>query len=268
MTTNTPRNDSALNSAKSQVDAINKVGTSRWKAAGIHLGLSILVATGVVLLLYYVWYPQPFFDASGGKFLLMLLVGVDVVLGPLITLIIFDTKKKSLKFDLAIVALVQIAAICYGVYSMYLARPVFVVFSVDEFIVVPATDVDPKMMAQVTRPEFKSLSLNGPKYAYNMPQTSGKDLLAMSLSLGALAPQYYLPYAEKAGEAAKAGKPLADLLKRQPQAKETIEMALKQHGKNTADVVYFPLSAKVMTMTVLLDSKTGTIVAILPLNPI
>ena len=243
-----------------------KVGMSRWKAAGIHLGLSIVVAIGVVLLLYYVWYPQPFFDASGGKFLLMLLVGVDVVLGPLITLIIFDTKKKSLKFDLAIVALVQIAAIFYGVYSMYRARPVFVVFSVDEFIVVPATDVDPKMLAQVTRPEFKSLPLTGPKYVYNVPQTSGKDILAMSLSLGGLAPQYYLPYAEKAAAAAKDGKPLADLLKRFPQVRDLVDTALRQHGKSAADVVYFPLSAKVMMMTVLLDAKTGAIIAILPLN--
>ena len=266
MTTDTLSNESPLSSAQAQLETIKKMGMSRWKAAGIHLGLSVVVAIGVVLLLYYVWYPQPFFDASGGKFLLMLLVGVDVVLGPLITLMIFDTKKKSLKFDLAIVALVQIAAICYGVYSMYLARPVFVVFSINEFIVVPATDVDPKMLAQVTRPEFKSLPLTGPKYVYNAPQTSGKDILAMSLSLGGLAPQYYFPYAEKAAAAAKDGKPLADLLKRFPQLKNLVDTALKQHGKSAADVVYFPLRAKVMMMTVLLDAKTGAIIAILPLN--
>ena len=93
MTTDTLSNKSPLSSAQAQLETIKKMGMSRWKAAGIHLGLSVVVAIGVVLLLYYVWYPQPFFDASGGKFLLMLLVGVDVVLGPLITWIIFDTKK-------------------------------------------------------------------------------------------------------------------------------------------------------------------------------
>lgn len=265
MTTDTLSNDSALSSAQTRLEKIN-VGISRWKAAGIHLGISVVIAIGVVLLLYYVWYPQPFFDASGGKFLLTLLVGVDVVLGPLITLIIFDLKKKSLKFDLAIIALVQLAAICYGVYTMYLARPVFVVFSVDQFVVIPANDVDPKMLAQVTHSEFKSLSLTGPKYAYNVPQMSGTDLHAMSLSLDGFAPQYYLPYAEKSVEAAKAARPLTNLLKRQPQSEQLVETALKQHGKNTADVVYFPLIAKVMTMTVLVDAKTGTIFAILPLN--
>ena len=88
----------------------------------------------------------------------------------------------------------------------------------------------------------------------------------MSLSLGGLAPQYYLPYAEKAAAAAKDGKPLADLLKRFPQVKNLVDTTLKQHGKSAADVVYFPLSAKVMMMTVLLDAKTGAIIAILPLN--
>ena len=266
MITDTFSNNSKLNAVQPQIEKIN-FRMSRWQAAAIHLGLSVVIAIGVVLLLYYVWYPQPFFDASGGKFLLMLLVGVDVVLGPLITLIIFDTKKKSLKFDLAVIAFVQLAAICYGVYTMYLARPVFVVFSVDQFIVLPANDVEPKMLAQVTRPEFKSLSLTGPKYAYNVPQLSGTDLQGMSLSLDGFAPQFYLPYAEKAAEAAKAGKPLADLLKRQPQAKAMIETALKQKGKNAADVVYFPMSAKVMMLTVLLDSKSGAIIAILPLTP-
>ena len=266
MTMNSLSNQSALNLAQANERKI-KAGISRWKAAGIHLGISLGISIVVVLLLYFVWYPQPFFDGSGGKFLLMLLVGVDVVLGPLITLIIFNTKKKSLKFDLTIVAALQLAALCYGVYTMYVARPVFVVFSVDQFIVIPANDVEQQMLAKVTRPEFKSLSLTGPKYAYNVPQLSGTDLQAMSLSLDGYAPQFYLPFSEKATDAARGGTPLKSLLKRQPQNKDLIEATLKQHGKNADQIVYFPLIAKVMTMTALLDAKTGEIMDILPINP-
>ena len=51
-----------------------------------------------------VWYPQPYFAAMGGATLILLLIGVDVVIGPLITLIVFDPKKKSLRFDLAVIA--------------------------------------------------------------------------------------------------------------------------------------------------------------------
>ena len=69
---------------------------NRWKAAAIHLGLSVLIAATVVTVMLLVWYPPPYFDTMGGTGLLKILVGVDVTLGPLLTLIIFDPRKKSL----------------------------------------------------------------------------------------------------------------------------------------------------------------------------
>lgn len=243
-------------------------GISRWKAALIHLSLSAAIGIVVVLLLYFVWYPQPFFDASGGKFLLSLLIVVDVVLGPLITLIIFNIKKKSLKFDLAVIAIVQMSALCYGVYTMYLARPAFVVFALDQFNVISANDVESKMLAKVTRPEFSSVPLTGPKFAYSVPQTSGKDLEGMQLSYLGFAPQFYVPFAEKAADAVSEGKPLTELYKGWPQAKENIEAELKRYNKNANDVVFVKVVAKLMVMAALLDAKTGAIIAIVPLNKI
>ncbi len=241
---------------------------SRWKAATIHLAISVAVAIGAVLLLYFLWYPQPFFEASGGKFLVMLLVAVDVVLGPLITLIIFDTKKKNLRLDLAVIAVVQLAAVCYGMYAMYLARPVFVVYSHSQFNVVTANEIEPEMLAQVTRPEHKSLSFTGPQYVFNDPPKSGTDLDAIMLSDEGLAPQFYVPYSEKSVYAAKQGRPLIDLLKRLPEVKSIVDTALTQAQKNPADVVYFALIAKALNMTVLVDVKTGAIVSVLPVNPL
>ncbi len=75
---------------------------SRWKAAGIHLSISILIGLVVGALLFGVWYPPPFFHAAGADMLVLLLVGVDVVLGPLLTLIVFKSGKRGLKFDLAL----------------------------------------------------------------------------------------------------------------------------------------------------------------------
>jgi hypothetical protein len=239
---------------------------SRWKAALIHLSLSVVMAIAVVLLLYFVWYPQPFFDASGGKFLLSLMIAVDVILGPLITLIIFNTKKKSLKFDLAFIAFVQIAALCYGVYTMYLARPAFVVFALDQFTVISANDVDQNQLAKVTRPEFKSVPLTGPKFAYSVPQTAGKDLEGMQLSMLGFAPQYYVPYADKSIEAVSEGKPIADLYKGWPQAKDDVEAVLKSQNKHEADVVFVKVVAKLMVMAAILDAKSGSIISIVPLN--
>lgn len=87
---------------------------TRGKAAAIHLGISALVAAAVIGLMLMLWYPPPYFEAMGGETLLMLIVGCDVIIGPLITLIIFKPHKKGLKTDLTIIGCVQVAALAYG----------------------------------------------------------------------------------------------------------------------------------------------------------
>ena len=51
---------------------------SRWQAAGIHLGISAVVASIVMGVLFLVWYPSTYFTAMGGEQLVYLLVGCDV----------------------------------------------------------------------------------------------------------------------------------------------------------------------------------------------
>ena len=87
---------------------------NRWQASALHLALSAAIAVLVVTLMLLVWYPQQYFTAMGGDTLILILIGVDVVVGPLITLIIFDPKKKGLRFDLAVIAALQLAALAYG----------------------------------------------------------------------------------------------------------------------------------------------------------
>jgi hypothetical protein len=74
---------------------------NRWQAAAFHLALSVLIAAAVLTALLFVWYPQPYFRLAGGAGLMMILIGVDVVLGPAMTLVVFNPAKKSLRIDLA-----------------------------------------------------------------------------------------------------------------------------------------------------------------------
>jgi hypothetical protein len=137
---------------------------SRWKAAGIHLLLSAAIAGAVLAFMLTVWYPWPLFEAAGGNELIFILVGVDVTLGPLITLIIFKAGKKGLRFDLTVIALVQLAALAYGIHTLYLARPVYLVYTLDRFELVTAKDLDPKDLAKVPRSEFQPSLLGRPRY--------------------------------------------------------------------------------------------------------
>ena len=99
--------------------------TARLRAAGIHVGLSLSAVGLLTLMMWRWWYPSPYFIADGGWRVLQIIVLVDVILGPLLTLIVFDRAKPGLKRDLVIIAVIQITALLYGAGTMYQYRPVF-----------------------------------------------------------------------------------------------------------------------------------------------
>ncbi len=99
---------------------------ARLRAAGIHLALSIAAVSLLGALMLWLWYPPAYFVADGGWRVLRIIVLVDVVIGPLLTFIVFNRAKPELKRDLAVIALIQLAAFGYGAATMYLYRPAFV----------------------------------------------------------------------------------------------------------------------------------------------
>lgn len=102
---------------------------NRWQAFAIHLALSVLVFMALVALMVFIWFPGDLFLLDGGWQGLKLVAIIDLVLGPALTLILWNTKKSSLVFDMCIVALFQIAALAYGFVTTYDQRTVALVFS-------------------------------------------------------------------------------------------------------------------------------------------
>lgn len=245
---------------------------NRWKASAIHLGISAAIGVSVVVLMLALWYPQHYFAAMGGDTLIMLLIGVDVVIGPLITLIIFDPRKKSLRFDLAVIALLQLAALVYGCNVMFKARPVYNVFVVDRFEVIAANAVDEESREKA-KPPFNSLSLTGPKIAGAREPADPKrqaDIL-MSASAGGMDisnfPDLFVPYEDIKAVAAQKAKPLAELAKRQPQDAPVIKSFVSASGRAEDAIGFVPMKARNQDMAVVVDRKRGDIVGIMPVNP-
>jgi len=245
---------------------------NRWKAALIHLAISAAIALVVVTLMLVVWYPRPYFSAMGGDTLILLLIGVDVVIGPLITLIIFDPGKRGLKFDLAVIAALQLAALVYGCSVMFGSRPVYSVFVVDRFDTVAANQVDEASLAKATG-EFSTLPISGPKIiAARQPADPQRqaDIIIQAMNGGAdLAnlPDLYIPYADARGEAAQKAHPVAELMKRQPSDAATIRGFLAESGRTEDSVGFLPMKARNRDMTVIVDKKSGDIVGIIPVYP-
>ena len=96
-----------------------------------HLFISFLIALLVIGLVFFIWYPSPLATAVGVTHIFLMLLVIDVILGPLLGLLVYKEGKKTLKFDLSVIILIQIVALCYGVFSIEQGRPAWLVYNVD-----------------------------------------------------------------------------------------------------------------------------------------
>lgn len=244
---------------------------SRYKAASIHLAISAGVAVLVLSVMLALWYPLELFKGMGGSQLIMLIVGVDVIIGPLITLIIFNTSKKELVYDLAVVAALQIAALGYGVYAMHSGRPVFTVFTDYQLAVVTAAEIDPEELAKARLEKFRQLSQTGPILVATEPPTDPAELSNIAFAgLAGLGiqhlPRYYVAYADKREQILKASRPLADL-KPTPRDREKLETYLKYSGRKAEELRCLPVQTKLALLTAILDARSGELLDILDIRP-
>ncbi|MGB5325305.1 MAG: hypothetical protein WBN40_07785 [Pseudomonadales bacterium] len=106
---------------------------TRWGAFGIHLAISVIIFIVLAAIIVFAWYPGFLFRTDGGWQGIRLIAGIDLVLGPLLTLIVYNRTKKSLPFDLAIIAAVQVTALAAGCWLVYQERPIAVVFADQRF---------------------------------------------------------------------------------------------------------------------------------------
>jgi hypothetical protein len=245
---------------------------SRWKAAALHLTISLVIAVAAGSLIYFVWYPQPYFQVSSGSTLILLLMGVDVVVGPLLTLVVFKAGKKGLKFDLAVIAVLQIAAFCYGIHIIADARPVFVVAEVDRLVVVAANELDDKDLAEAKQPEYASPSWNGPRLVgVSMPK-AGKETLDLAIStLGGKDldryPKYYVPYTQVADALLAHSRPLSALTAKGPAEASLVESFVASSGETISDLSFVPLKGRLRSYAIVLSSKTKLPLTTLPIDP-
>ena len=137
----------------------------KFVATAIHFVVTLVLAACAAALIFLVWFPHPFETMIGGTELFLLVVGCDLALGPLISLVIYNSRKsrRELIIDYSIVGVVQIAALVYGVYIVAGTRPVYVAFSKDRLEVVTARDITDGELAAARDPAYADLPLDGPR---------------------------------------------------------------------------------------------------------
>lgn len=244
----------------------------RFKAAGIHLALSLMVASMAALLVFGIWYPHPYREISGGRELFLLVVTVDVLLGPLITGVIFNRTKprRELLLDFCVIVLLQIGALAYGLWTVYAARPVHLVFEYDRFRVVHAIEV-PKTELADAQPSLDALPLTGPTLLALRPLQPGNEQFQMTMqamegvSLSAR-PGLWRPYETARPAVLAVARPVGDLKTRFARQAAAIDEAVTQTGRNPDTLAYVPMVGRKSFWTVLVDAQTAQPLAYLPLD--
>lgn len=244
-----------------------------FRAASLHFLASMAVATVVTGLVLWLWFPYPYKELAGGRDLLWLIIGVDVICGPLLTLIIFNPQKsrRELMLDLGLVSLIQLAALTYGLHTLSQARPVYLVFEVDRFRVVTVADVDNKTL----HPEqggLHALPWTGPLIiGTRAPRDSEEYIDSLNMSLGGLdpsmRPDWWQPYEKNRPDALKRAQKLETLRSKRPSQQTLIDKAVRDSGISETALAWLPVTSFLSTGWVaLIDNQTAEVKAFAPID--
>lgn len=222
----------------------------RARAAGLHLGISAAIAALAAALVFGVWYPGPFRLLAGGQNLFFLLTSVDVVLGPLLTFAVFDLTKgwPHLRRDLAVIGVIQLAALGYGLHTVFAVRPVALVFENYRFRVLPANDVRVSELPEAP-PEYRTLPLTGPwllgtRAAKSVSENNDALFMAMKGEDIGQRPSFWQPYQQSTAAALAKSRPLDVLLAHYPGKAAALIASVGDMGIAESKARFLPVVAR------------------------
>ncbi len=198
-----------------------KIDSLKRRAVTWHLALSLLLSMALAAWLLLHWFPAPFSFAAGALTGLVIVVSVELCLGPMLTLLLIHSKKsfKENVLDACVVAALQFSALGYGLWQVSLARPAAVVFWQDSFYLVKAFDFEERYGRQ---PDLSTLSKESVPVVYARYPVLLSELNELERSLRAGIVPYeqtslYRTVQEGIAEIRKSPLDIKILLKKYPQ---------------------------------------------------
>ena len=221
----------------------------------------------VIGLVFFVWYPAPLAKAVGVTNIFLMMLAIDVIVGPILGWLVYQEGKKTLKFDLSVIILIQIAALCYGVFSIEQGRPAWLVYNVDRFELVRKNElVDTNI--QQAQPQFQQPSWFKPQYVATEfakdIQQRNDEMFAEVLGGISIAqrPERYVELTQVTTQIQQRALPLKELEQYNP--KTDVEKTLAKYPKADA---WLPLKANAIDMVVLVNKESASIIKIVDLRP-
>lgn len=240
---------------------------ARLKAFLVHLFGSLIIGVSALGLVFGLWYPSPLHLALGVTSIFLLLLMVDITLGPLLTLLVYKPGKRTLKFDLAVVIVLQLAALVYGLVTVAQGRPVWLVFNVDRFDVVQALDIDKRRINEALL-QYSVSAWAGPRWVAAVRPDDidrSNEILFEAIQGGsdiAQRPELYRPLAVSVDQMQVRARSLSSLSQFNEHAAVSDALAAWPQASG-----WLPLMARVQPMVVLLAVDNTAVLAIVPLRP-
>ncbi len=236
---------------------------TKFVAFFIHLFLSIFFIGLFLLYIWQCWFPGPLFALEDVYEALKILIPVDAILGPMLTLLLYVPKKKSLVFDLTVVALFQVMALVYGGYTIYTVRPAAIVFAADRFEVVTYKQLNSKPLPLK---RFKENERTIPLLAY--AKRPKKELLTVDGAPYSTIPDNYYPLQDFKDNLVKMAVNVDDINPKADKDKAILKAYLESH-KNHLDnlLFYFLQGTSYHSILMVLDKKSLNVVDYIHIDP-
>ncbi|MFY2511537.1 TfpX/TfpZ family type IV pilin accessory protein [Acinetobacter soli] len=240
---------------------------NRFKFFSKHLIFSLLLAIIIILWVFLIWYPVPLAKATGVTHLFLMMIAIDVILGPVLGFLVYKEGKKTLKFDLTVIIVIQIFALFYGVYHIAQGRPVWIVYNVDRFELIRKNDIVENNIKSAL-PIYREGSLLKPKFVATefSKNTTERNQNMFEEVLGGISiaqrPERYIPFEKVKSEIDQKSQKIA--LLNQFNHPEDVNLILKKYPEANG---WFPLKASVEDMVVLINKEQGKVIAIVDLRP-
>lgn len=158
---------------------------NRWKAAAIHVAIGLLLISTIAIGVVVLWFPAGLWHVAGLQQLFGIMVAADIVLGPLLTLVVFRSGKPGLRFDLSVIALAQAGFLAYGIHTLWLNRPLYLVGSDYSFALVFASEVQEVVPHDENGREWPRFRGRGPwLVGVDLSNPAAREEAAFAFALG------------------------------------------------------------------------------------
>lgn len=246
---------------------------SRLKAFGWHFCGSLCLLLLVLGTLYLGWYRWPGWYLTGVLHVLPVMIGVDVVLGPLMTFVIASPSKSSrmLARDIGCIVAVQLVALLYGCGALWQGRPLYYTFSENELSVVQAMDLNPAEieLGRKSNPALAPHWFSLPRWIWApLPQDSQtRDAIVTSAVTGGFdvtaMPRYFKDWSQGLPELRKRLQKVDDLRYFSGAQRKVLRERMKQRGFAPDDPITLPMTGHGVPLLAVFDPKTLQIKALL-----